>query len=270
MAKKTYILAPNFTTSPSSLRLGDILPDPLSPDLIPLNRKSRLPINPDDLLPPTTVTSFSSTRKDLLTGRFGLWTTLLAGLNLPMGADLGLFLERGSNDVIQVPELETGEFVATEEYIQRVSEQDDVKGYLTERRYRAPVYIVTGVKIARGASVSLERTREVDARVGVSGLEGVAEVKPLLQIGRNRLQGVAFDTASEFVLAFQVRRIKFARGRVQHELSLKGTSMLGDEREDVQEWKVESVDDFVGEEDEVEVLEDSDGVQWAVAREFED
>ncbi|KAK4641741.1 hypothetical protein QC761_503510 [Podospora bellae-mahoneyi] len=158
MAKKTYILAPNFTTSPSSLRLGDILPDPLSPDLIPLNRKSRLPINPEDLLPPTTITSFSSTRKDLLTGRFGLWTTLLAGLNLLMGAHLGLFLERGSNDVIQVPELETGEFVATEEYIQRVSEQDDVKGYLTERKYRVPVYIVTGVKIARGASVSLERT----------------------------------------------------------------------------------------------------------------
>lgn len=88
-----------------------------------------------------------------------------------MGADLGLFLERGSNDVIQVPELETGEFVAMEEYIPRVSEQDDVKGWLTERKYRVPVYIVTGVKIARGASVSLERTREVDARVGVSGPE---------------------------------------------------------------------------------------------------
>ncbi|KAK4652898.1 hypothetical protein QC762_503510 [Podospora pseudocomata] len=254
-------LSPNFTTSPSSLRLGYLLPDPLSPDLIPLNRNSRLPINPNDLLPPTTVTSFSSTRKDLLTGRFGVWTPLLtgrfgvwtpllAGLKLPMGADLGLFFERGSND--------------------RVSEPDDVKGYLTERKYRVPVYIVTGVKIARGASVSLERTREADARVGVSGPEGVAEVKPLLQIGRNRLQGVAFDTASEFVLAFQVRRIKFARGRVQHELSLKGTSMLGDEREDVQEWKVDSVDHFVGEEDEVEVLEDSDEVQWAVAREFED
>ncbi|KAK0659787.1 hypothetical protein QBC41DRAFT_44080 [Cercophora samala] len=266
MAKKTYILAPNFTTSPSSLHLGDILPDPLSPDLIPLNRKSRLPIEPADLLPPTTITSFSSSRKDLLTGRFGLWTTLLAGLGLPVGGDLGLFLERGSNDEIQVPELETREFVATEEYINKVLKQDSVRGYLDERKYRAPVYIVTGVKIARGALVSLEKTKEVDARVGLSGPEGIAEVKPMLQFARNRVEAVSFDTESEFVMAFRVRRIKFAAsGKVDHELYLRGTSMMGEEK-DVQETKVESVDDdFVAEEDEVEVFEDSEGIQWAVS-----
>ncbi len=37
MAKKTYIVAPNLSISPDSLHLGDIIVDPLGPELTPLN-----------------------------------------------------------------------------------------------------------------------------------------------------------------------------------------------------------------------------------------
>ncbi|KAI0452815.1 hypothetical protein F5B21DRAFT_319035 [Xylaria acuta] len=230
---KTYIVSPNFTLSPSSLKLGDILVDPLGPVLDPVNRKCRLPIDKDDLKDIASWQKFSSTRSELLSGRFGLWTTFLALLGVPLGVGIGLFLERRSNDVIIAPELQTHEFFVTDEYVRNVLGQDPVKSYMKRRNYRIPVYMVTGLKIAKGgATVNPDVTTKIDGAVGVTGPEGVVAAEPLFQYIRNRTEGVAFDSKTDFILGFRVERIVFdGENFKDHKLSTMGASMLdGDER----------------------------------------
>ncbi|KAI0103354.1 hypothetical protein GGR51DRAFT_254079 [Nemania sp. FL0031] len=230
---KTYIVSPNFTLSPSSLKLGDLLVDPLSPALDPLNRRCRLPIDKDDLKDTSVWEKFSSTRSELLSGRFSLWMSVLALLGAPFGVNIGLFLERNSKDVIITPELETHEFFVTDDYVKKVLEQAAVKAYMERRKYRIPVYMVSGLKIAKGGgSVNPDITTKIDGNIGVTGPEGVMEAKPLFQYIQNRTEGVSFDSKTDFILGFRVERIVFEGDNLKdHSLSTVGASMLdGEER----------------------------------------
>ncbi|KAI0439845.1 hypothetical protein F4803DRAFT_22314 [Xylaria telfairii] len=230
---KTYIVSPNFTLSPNSLQLGDILVDPLSPNLDPVNRRCRLPIDKDDLKDISRWERFSSTRSELLSGRFGLWTTFLSLLGVPFGADTGLFLERNSKDVIIAPELQTHEFFVTDEYVKNVLAQDGVKNYMKRRNYRVPIYMVSGLKIAKGgASINPDVATKINGGAVVTELEGVVGAKPLFQYIRNRTEGVSFGSKTDFILGFRVERIVFEGDNFKdHKLSTVGASMLdGNER----------------------------------------
>ncbi|KAI1739125.1 hypothetical protein F4680DRAFT_148990 [Xylaria scruposa] len=268
---KTYIVAPNFALSPNSLELGDILVDPLGPVLDPVNRKCRLPIDKDDLKDIASWKDFSSTRSELLSGRCSLWMTFLALLGSAFSIDISVFLERNSNDVIIAPELQTHEFFVTNEYVKSVLAQDAVKNYMERRKYRIPVYMVNGLKVAKGgATVNPGVTTKIDGQVGVTGPEDVLAAQPLLRYIRNRTEGVAFDSKTDFILGFRVERIVFeGENFKEHKLSTVGASMLdGDERiqdaappdfkrEGDISWAIamEQAD-----EDEIEILESKDEV----------
>ncbi|KAL8296016.1 hypothetical protein RB600_001483 [Gaeumannomyces tritici] len=260
---KTYIVAPNFSVPPNSLRLGDILVDPLDPDLAPLNRKARTEIPADDLSPVGVLKSFSATREKLLSGRFGLWTTFLAGLGVPVGVDMGLLLERHSKDVIKAGELHTHEFVASDEYVTGVMQTAAVKIYVDAfEKNPVPLYMITGLKIAKGMSVNLNDDTKVDAKLGVTLPDVAADVKPVLQVIRNRVDGVAFSSKTDLILAFRVREVISTGGKVEHKLWLKGASMLdGDEKKTAPTGKDTLGDDFspeeakrMAEEDEFQVM----------------
>lgn len=270
---KTYIVAPNFAMGADILRLGDILVNPLSADLDPLNFDCRHPIDPTNIKEPNIVASFESSRKALLSGRFGLWTTFLAALGIPIGVDLGLFLERNSDDVIKAEKLVTNEFRATDDYVKEVIEKPDVKHYLQGRKYRVPVYMVTGIKVAKGASINREASTEVDAKAGASSHGNkVAKVKPLIQFVKKRSEGISFESKTDFVLAFRVRRITFVHEEPKHKLSQDGTSMMdrGGQTSRLPDFQLEG--DFSREEaeehaenEEVQVLVEEEGdMGWVV------
>ncbi|TRX94163.1 hypothetical protein FHL15_004931 [Xylaria flabelliformis] len=275
---KTYIVAPNFALSPNSLQLGDIIVDPLGPILDPVNRKCRLPIDKDDLKDIASWEKFSSTRSELLSGRCSLWTTFLALLGATFGVDISLSLERNSNDVIIAPELQTHEFFVTDEYVKSVLAQDAVKNYMKRRNYRIPVYMVGGLKIAKGgATVNPDVTTKIDGKIGVMGTEDDVAPEPLFQYIRNRTEGVAFDSKTDFILGFRVERIIFqGENFKEHKLSTVGASMLdGDEcvqnaappdfkREGDISWAVATEQ---ADEDEIGILESKDevdDVMWYV------
>lgn len=225
----TYIVAPSFSISPESMQLGDIVVNPFGPELVPINRKCRHPIDAEDLIEPGIITGFSSTRKKLISGRFGLWKTFLALVGLPIGAELGLIFERGSTDLIKAGTLETYEFIATDEYVGEVLNKPNVKSYLEGRQYRVPVYMVTGLKIAKGGSVSLGQKTEAGTSGGLDRPTNVTGMEPIIQFVRNRTQSDTFDSSTDFILAFRIRRITFTMGQPKHELSLKKTSMMDGE-----------------------------------------
>ena len=126
-----------------ALHLGDIVRDPLSSELRILNRSDRLVVPKRDLVLPVDVkTGFSKKRKDLLSGRFGIWATLLASMGLPLGGiDIGLFLERKSDGVIKASRLETHEFEATDDFVDKSMHLLSMEAYLKScQDSPAPLY----------------------------------------------------------------------------------------------------------------------------------
>jgi hypothetical protein len=284
---KTYIVAPNYTTRPppsndgdpvpgpssGALFLGDIISLPLGPELDPLNRTDRIAVPPADLVLPVDIkTGFTMTRKNLLSGRFGIWATLLAILGLPLGVEMGVFLERNSEDVISASELETREFVATNDFVDKSMKLGSIQAYLAGCGDRQPpLYMVTGLKIVRGASANSEVSAKLEASMAANA--PAANVK-MLEFTKSRTVGEAFDGSTSFVLAFRARKILYKKGKFEHTLSQRGASMM-----DGSQVTIESKVEFVGlgeevlpdkallEDDEIEIHVQKDGeddVEWIV------
>jgi len=306
MAKlKTYIVAPNYTTrSPppdyyavddggegsnnagigakappaGALCLGDIIRDPLQPQLIPLNRLSRLPIPAADLLPPDVKTDFTATRRTLLSGRLGLHAILLAALGLPGAAtDASLALSRTTEDVISAARLETLEFLPSDAFVRdAMTLQPDVRAYLdgsaSGRRPPPPLYMVTGLKVVRGASVRSEAGSAAEGGLGVGLPLGSATAR-VLDFSRTRAEGMSFEGSTDFVLAFRVNKVLYRKGVFEHRLSQKGASMMDEQRPDqVENSEVVvggvgedyEVDEELYDEEDVLVEKDDEDMEWMV------
>jgi hypothetical protein len=185
-------LSAGDVASSGALFLGDIVRNPLGPELVPLNRADRMKIPPADLLPVDIKNSFSAKRKTLLSGRFGIWTTVLTTLGLPVGVEMGLFLERNSEDVISASALEKHEFLATDDFVNKSMKLKSIKAYLEGcRDPPPPLYMVTGLKIVRGASTNSEATAKVEASLGAN--VPAAGVKKIIEFTKSRTAGFSFN-----------------------------------------------------------------------------
>jgi hypothetical protein len=266
-------LSADDVSSSGALFLGDIIRNPLGPELVPLNRVDRIKIPSADLVLPVDIKkNFKATRKALLSGRFGIWVTLLATLGLPLGVEIGLFLERNSEDVISVSELETLEFIATDDFVNKSMKLKSIEAYLEGcRDPPPPLYMVTGLKIVRGASAKSEATAKAEASFGAN--VPVADVKNILEFTKSRTAGESFDGSTPFVLAFRARKILYKKGKFEHTLFLKGASMM-DGSHVIKESEVEVnglgedviLDETLLEDDEIHVQkDDEDDIEWIVS-----
>lgn len=218
----------------ATLYLGDILRDPLAAELTVINkRKDRLPAPREKLaLPPDVKTGFKDTRKSLLKGRLGVWTALLTMLGLPGGADISVGLETGADDVIAAEQLETQEMeldAVDDEFLAASMKAPSVVAYLAGcRDPPPPLYMVTGLKIVHGASVTTGKSTSVDVNVGAEA--GGEDVLKLVEFNWSRSGGQEFTGSMPFVLAFRARKILYRRGRWEHTPSHNGASMMGASR----------------------------------------
>ncbi|KAF2177973.1 hypothetical protein K469DRAFT_732140 [Zopfia rhizophila CBS 207.26] len=150
----TYRIAPNFTTRPfpdGPLELGTLVED--IKEYYPINQGTdRVPI-PDGQRYSDTKEDINASVKSSLGGEAGL---LARVLDRGIGGELSLKGQRNDEDVYNIQKLET---------CLRLS---DVKDYLDRGNYELPVYPITGLKIAWGATVSAERVRGsgADASIG--------------------------------------------------------------------------------------------------------
>lgn len=222
---------PDQGNTAATLYLGDILRDPLAAELTIINkRKDRLPTPREKLaLPPDVKTGFKDTRKSLLKGRLGVWTALLSMLGLPGGADISVGLETSADDIIAAEQLETQEIeldAVDDEFLAASMKTPSVVAYLAGcRDPPPPLYIVTGLKIVHGASVTTGKSTSVDVNVGAEA--GGEDVLKLVEFNWSRSGGQEFTGSRPFVLAFRARKILYRRGRWEHTPSHKGASMMG-------------------------------------------
>ncbi|RSM07257.1 hypothetical protein CEP52_005279 [Fusarium oligoseptatum] len=205
----TYVVAPNFSIAPPA-------PPPTSengtlilfgPQLVSINRDCRVAIE-DKLLEKVDIKGkFKTTRKELLEGRFGLGATLLAALGIGSVIDIGLFLEAK---------------LVTDAYLKKVLAPQSIKDYLKEYP-GSTLYMISGLKIAKGVSAKSKTDVTVKANAGAGG-DGAVNIN-LLKFLWKRSRGQSFESSTDFVLAFQLVHVIDPKGKPKHELSLEKVTL---------------------------------------------
>ncbi|SPO02495.1 uncharacterized protein DNG_05168 [Cephalotrichum gorgonifer] len=218
---KTYFLSPTWDYHPSGpIQLGNIITSASRPAEALNGPDSPRPATVS-LFPPMTKSHVTWSSDKLREGRYGLWTKFLSfiGLSVDFGLEHSAQLEQS----FTFETLETVEFIPTTEFLQETLATSPLAvDFLTRSRFRKPLYVVTAVKIARGACVaetSRSISRGAEVGVGVDGtLVGGALVSlgPEIRAGRANGESGSFAGSSDFVFAFQLRKIVVERstGRV--------------------------------------------------------
>ena len=88
-----------------------------------------------------------------------------------------------------------------------------VEEFIRQNNFKKPVYMITGVKIARGADVALTRSRESETHA-IAG--------PELTISSINSETTRFGESFDFVFAYRLREIYYEKGQVKHKECDKG------------------------------------------------
>lgn len=140
----TYHLPPHFELAPppvGPLGLGSIVEDLRSLHVI----NSRLEI-PTHQLHRHYTSGLQLTGPEMHTVKFDIWANFLSIFGVD--GEAGLLSQRAKEDTYKFDRLETISFIPTQDHIRQSVEQGEVPVYIKARDFK-PVYLVTGLKIAR-------------------------------------------------------------------------------------------------------------------------
>lgn len=210
----TYHVAPNFTTRPfpnGPLDLGTLVED--LRQCYPINQgaANRVPI-PDGQRYADMKEGVNASLKTSLSGEASI---LAHVLDRSIGGDASLKGQKKDEDVYKIQKLETVYFYPQPSYIKKCLQLSDVKDYNEIADYKEPVYLITGLKIAWGATISTERSREFEGKAegGVRVPGGPTDVQVKAHAGVSGESGIlsSFSKPADFVLGIQVQKIYYKR-----------------------------------------------------------
>lgn len=162
MALKTYILPPNLTTHPGdAIRIGTIIVDPFRP-LKPLSETK-------EPLKTVTHTELETELSDSSKRGFSssLWAQFLEIANAKLSARVG----RDIRTTYAVTSLDTISLAQdpSDEYAASRAQEPNVRAAMNSGLLgRQPVYMITGIKIAKGLRWSREQVLSTSGEVGAS------------------------------------------------------------------------------------------------------
>jgi hypothetical protein len=237
---KTYFLVPGWDMTPSAIRLGSIIAEPTLPHLpIPYSQPPGL-LSDTAISTPTTValiqsspstTTPSTSDPDLRidteihtntkidftlvlsksnTHKYGLFFQFLHLLGV--GAEAGIDLNTSGTDTFTF-ESETEEwFVPSMQFVKQSIEQPAVQMFLKGSPSRTPLYIVTGLRMAKGitAGTIVKKERMIGGQVSVdaTGAGVPLNVGPTLQNSKGTGEEIQWKCEGPLVFAYQLARIK--------------------------------------------------------------
>jgi len=212
MAKqlRTYFLCPHFDYPPSSIKLGHIIPSPSDPSNA---------LNLDDVEPVDLKQIHCSHKYNWIhrssDGSAGILPKFLQIFGFGSIRD-------GSEDVFKCDEQETMFFLPTKEYLEKAIQTEGVQMYLSASRFKKPLYMITGLKIARGGKSSRTTTHEREGGfdIGVDNTLQAATgvpvtVGPGIQVASSWSESRSFQSSEDFVFAFRLHKLILKRKRVE-------------------------------------------------------
>jgi hypothetical protein len=207
-----------FDFPPDAILLGSIIKTPKYPDEA-LNQGEIVPITP----PPTPLVhhNWKDTVENVKKGKAGFFARFAQFVSL--GAEAGASGTNEKGHDYSFEKLETVSFFPTPAYTGKAIETPQMKMWLKGAQY-PPVFMVTGVKVVRGANSTVKtnvtRAREAHVNVGVSATVFTVPVTVgpeakgstfQKQVGSFGGPPVAGDSAdmTDYVIAYRLRKLTF-------------------------------------------------------------
>lgn len=169
------------------------------------------------------------------------------------GGELSWKHKKSANDLYTFKKIDTEFFQPDKQYIEKSMNADEVETFMREEKYKTPVYMITGMKIARGATLESAEKRSVDAKASFRidgaalGAPGVA-FGPAIEHGRSREEETLFGGSSDFVLAYRLQKIWYKRDKktIENKTFDDGAMFDTDEdKKELAEREIEEVDAVV-------------------------
>jgi hypothetical protein len=170
--------------------------------------------------------------------RIGVRCTFLGLVGIKAGG--GYNRNYDSSDIYKCEVLETSCFQPDNAYIFESLRNQLVKSYIIDNGHRLPVYMITGVKIARGFSATTKRTRTHDGDlnmvVNTASLKATANAGPAFKVSISSSQAASFgagEGSTDCVFAYQLIKIRSKRNdKFTEEEFYKGTLLNTDDKEE--------------------------------------
>ncbi|RDW74911.1 hypothetical protein BP6252_06053 [Coleophoma cylindrospora] len=241
--KATYHLPPNFSTPPpptGPFHLGTVVRNfERREQMRPLNQTaaSRLPI-PADQIYLDHKGGFEATRARLKSGELGVWAQFV-GID-GIGAETSIAGESSTSDTYKFESVDTEYFFPSSTYIAQCLELSNVHDYLEGSNYKNPVFLVTGLKVAKGASVRREHGAKKSANltIGLNNPGGTnIQAGPRVAGTVENSAAYSFTESSDFVVGIQCLKLYFKSNwfggekKLKEELFTTGATFVDDERD---------------------------------------
>ncbi|KAL7803905.1 hypothetical protein V8C43DRAFT_266357 [Trichoderma afarasin] len=266
----SYHLCPDFPIPPppnGHLTLGTILASiDLRGVLRPLNLNSVPDIPATMTFPkdgPHSITNFTRTLKQLRTIKGSIWAQLFS-FGGP-SEKLNFLSTRDDDETLTVADLRTTYIIPSEEYMKKALENAGVSLFINVTKMKAPVYMITGLKVAYGAKLSGMHSKiknasgEANVTEPHSGISAGAEAR----YESENTTSNGFDGSTPFILGIRVRKIWWKKRIRQTSDTVSGSILADSDDEDAPSLLVglEFEDDFVAEDNslnEAKVIEEVD------------
>ncbi|KAI9692087.1 MAG: hypothetical protein M1820_009522 [Bogoriella megaspora] len=203
--RPSYMLVPNWDfPADGAIALGNIVKDPKRPD------RALYKANLDAaLVTSITKNGWSFSSQDVRNGSVGLWASALAKIS-GLGGEASTNASRNLDDVWKCDELETRYFEPSDDFISGALFSEIVTIY-TGNRWWKSVYMITGLKIAKGATIetTVDHSHESKGKVGIDGTLVGAPVSagPDGRYEHKKRRATRFGTNSDIVIAYRLLKI---------------------------------------------------------------
>lgn len=205
------------------ISLGSIWTNPADPGTC-INRDGPLPFHPNLPVDKSWKTNWVNEKDRQRKGLIGIWARFLQIVGVD--AEASVNWDRTKASAYKFDRLDTESVDPTPKYVQESVLSDPVADFIVASGFKKPVYMVTGVKIARGADVALAKSKEAGTymRVGADGtpVGTPGAAGPEVTISLKSSEKTSFGGSSDFVFAYRLRKIFYEKGQVRHDEYNKG------------------------------------------------
>ncbi|PTB36718.1 hypothetical protein M441DRAFT_113363, partial [Trichoderma asperellum CBS 433.97] len=207
-----YHIAPNFSIPPVEagglLQLGSIIANVSSADKPPVNEDSHVHILQTELFC-SHQGDFTATKSRMESGDCGVWAKFIGRAGL--GGELSWGTERSAEDVYRFRSMDTIYFKPSEAYIKESMGRSEVQDYL-DGSGTSYVYMVTGLKTARGPSVRMHKSfkSKVSVELGLHEPGGLTmKVGPKFNTSKNMRWENSFQDSTDFIIGIRVNKLMY-------------------------------------------------------------
>ncbi|KAH7148346.1 hypothetical protein EDB81DRAFT_792060 [Dactylonectria macrodidyma] len=278
----TYHLPPNFSIRRppfGPIQLGSILNN--LRDIKVLNSSCRLPVEENEIFCHLKH-GFTSTRSRMRKGELGVWARAVGFEGF--GTNLNWSREKDDSFEYKFRRLDTYTFSPSVSYLRSSMKELDVAEYIEATDW-APVYIVTGLKVAVGPSVQRTDTTSFSAasKTGVHLPGGQIEIGPRMGFKGQDQYSESWETSDDFIFGLRVEKLVYKKqwllshnrrdeGPLLADTVIKGALVGADSESDDDEnedeiLKIEDYEDENGMSQVVE-LDAEDKTVWIVPDRF--